>query len=134
MEPPQKKIVYAPIVDAFTEVMNESESESESEPTATVKQRHSERESERERERDGSPDLRCISRCTRAVSPLPEKDAAGTPEVPAPVLHREGLFSVGPLPTEHEDDVHLAGSKRKSLLQKTDACRVWLLHTAYLVS
>ena len=29
--------------------------------------------------------------CTRAVSPLLAKDAAGTPEVPAPVVHREGF-------------------------------------------
>ena len=34
---------------------------------------------------DGSPDFGAPA-CTRAVSPLPTKDAAGTPEVPAPVF------------------------------------------------
>ena len=32
-------------------------------------------------------------------APVPQTDAAGVPESPAPVLHREGLVSVGPPPT-----------------------------------
>ena len=39
---------------------------------------------------DGSPDLRCAQCTPRAVSPLLAKDAAGTPEVPAPVVHEGG--------------------------------------------
>ena len=83
-----------------------------------------ERERERERERDGvaghvqdgSPDFGVYQVYARAVSPLREKDApgtvspllekdaTGTPEVPVPVLHREGLF--GPPPTEDVDGAH----------------------------
>ena len=38
---------------------------------------------------DGSPDFGVYQVYARAVSPLLDKDATGTPEVPAPVL-REG--------------------------------------------
>ena len=47
------------------------------------------------------------------VSPLLEKDATGTPEVPVPVLHREGLF--GPPPTEDVDGAHLARTNSRTL-------------------
>ena len=42
-----------------------------------------------------------------AVSPLPSEDAAGMPEIPAPV-HGEGLSKVGPPPTDEEDVTCLA--------------------------
>ena len=45
--------------------------------------------------------------------PLLEKDATGTPEVPVPVLHREGLF--GPPPTEDVDGAHLARTNSRTL-------------------
>ena len=63
---------------------------------------------------DGSPDFGVYQVYARAVSPLLEKDAPGTPEVPVPVLHREGLF--GPPPTEDVDDVHLARTNSQTLL------------------
>ena len=39
---------------------------------------------------DGSPDFGVYSIYARAVSLLREKDATGTPEVPAPVVHEGG--------------------------------------------
>ena len=101
------------------------------------RQRQRERErrerGERERERDGvaghvqdgSPDFGVYQVYARAVSPLLEKDApetvspllekdaTGTPEVPVPVLHREGWF--GPPPTEDVDDAHLARRNSRTL-------------------
>ena len=86
---------------------------------ARERQRERERERKREREggrtlQDGSPDFGVYSIYARAVSLLREKDATGTPEVPVPVLHREGLF--GPPPTEDVDDVHLARTNSQTLL------------------
>ena len=68
---------------------------------------------------DGSPDFGVYSVYARAVSLLREKDATGTPEVPVPVLHREGLF--GPPPTEDVDDVHLARTNSQTLLSARTA-------------
>ena len=74
---------------------------------------------------DGSPDFGVYEVYARAVSPLLEKDApgtvspllekdaTGTPEVPVPVLHREGLF--GPPPTEDVDGAHLARTNSRTL-------------------
>ena len=62
---------------------------------------------------DGSPDFGVYSVYAR------EKDATGTPEVPVPVLHREGLF--GPPPTEDVDDVHLARTNSQTLLSARTA-------------
>ena len=74
---------------------------------------------------DGSPDFGVYQVYARAVSPLLEKDApgtvspllekdaTGTPEVPVPVLHREGLF--GPPPTEDVDGAHLARTNSRTL-------------------
>ena len=74
---------------------------------------------------DGSPDFGVYQVYARAVSPLLEKDApetvspllekdaTGTPEVPVPVLHREGWF--GPPPTEDVDDAHLARRNSRTL-------------------
>ena len=86
---------------------------------ARERQREREREREKKRERGGQDIARRLSRLrrtlnARAVSPLLEKDATGTPEVPVPVLHREGLF--GPPLTEDVDGVHLARTNSRTLV------------------
>ena len=95
------------------------------------RQRERRERGERERDgvaghvQDGSPDFGVYQVYARAVSPLLEKDApgtvspllekdaTGTPEVPVPVLHREGLF--GPPPTEDVDGAHLARTNSRTL-------------------
>ena len=83
------------------------------------------RDRQRQYAQDGSPDFGVYQVYARAVSPLLEKDApgtvslllekdaTGTPEVPVPVLHREGLF--GPPPTEDVDGAHLARTNSRTL-------------------
>ena len=104
-----------------TETVTTEKTETETTETETDRDRERERRERGERERDGvaghvqdgSPDFGVYEVYARAVSPLLEKDATGTPEVPVPVLHREGLC--GPPPTEDVDGAHLARTNSRTL-------------------
>ena len=65
---------------------------------------------------DGSPDFRVYQVYARAVSPLLEKDATGTPEVPAAVVYegREAMLShdlVAETETETDTDRYRDGDR-----------------------
>ena len=88
----------------------ETETEKTETETETDRDRDGDRDRDRDRQREGrgrererettqaeTAKTEDTCKTALAVSPLLEKDATGTPEVPVPVLHREGLF--GP-PTE----------------------------------
>ena len=83
---------------------------------------------ERETAKAGKHKTRRLSRpsvavaSTRAVSPLPWKDAAGTPEVPAPVLHREGLVFRRPLTDRGSSRRYLAAAARRAWLCPLYTC------------
>ena len=117
---------------AKTETVTTEKTETETTETETDRDRERERREIGERERERRGGRTCARRLSRlrrvyaravspllekdapeTVSPLLEKDATGTPEVPVPVLHREGLF--GPPPTEDVDGAHLARTNSRTL-------------------
>ena len=107
------------------ETEREREREREREKRDSEDRDYRDRDRQRQYAQDGSPDFGVYQVYARAVSPLLEKDApgtvslllekdaTGTPEVPVPVLHREGLF--GPPPTEDVDGAHLARTNSRTL-------------------